>query len=97
MQRAARSTGIIDVRQRFDEALENVRDAAVGALEIFRDGRLNPDAVEVEFGVRLNAEVGAVIAKTATEGHLVVRLKWDAEAAEARPAAGSPDDPEPAS
>jgi hypothetical protein len=74
--RVSRSGGFIDVRQHFDEALAQVRDAATRALEVFRDGTLCPDEVELEFGVRLNAEVGAVIAKTATEGHLVVRLKW---------------------
>ena len=35
-----------------------------------------PDAVELEFGVKLTAETGAIIAKGAAEGHLVVRLSW---------------------
>jgi Trypsin-co-occurring domain 1 len=37
-----------------------------------------PDDLEVEFGVRLNAEAGAVIAKTQAEGHLKVELAWRA-------------------
>ncbi|MEU1629650.1 CU044_2847 family protein [Streptomyces sp. NPDC020096] len=60
----------------FDGALEGVHAAAESALRIFRDGRLKPDAVEIEFGVKLTAEAGAVIAKSAVEGHLVVKLSW---------------------
>ncbi|MEU8323776.1 CU044_2847 family protein [Nonomuraea sp. NPDC048881] len=76
VHRAARSGGVVEVRRRFEEALTDVRDAALSALAVFRDGRLQPDEVEMEFGVRLNAEAGAVIAKTTVEGHLVVKLTW---------------------
>lgn len=60
----------------FDDALDGIRAAAESALHVFRDGRLRPDTVELEFGVKLTAEAGAVIAKTAVEGHLVVKLSW---------------------
>lgn len=86
IQRAARSGGIIDVRHRFEDALGDVADAAAKSLAVFRDGALRPDQVEIEFGVRLNAEAGAVIAKTAVEGHLVVKLTWTPQARTAPPA-----------
>ena len=76
VHRAAGAGGIVEVKRRFEEALGSVRDAAAAALDVFRDGRVRPDDVEIEFGVRLNAEVGAVIAKSVVEGHLVVKLKW---------------------
>lgn len=60
----------------FDGALRDVARAADSALRTFRDGPLKPDAVELEFGIKLNAEVGAVIAKSALEGHLAVKLSW---------------------
>lgn len=60
----------------FDGALQGIRSAAESALRVFRDGALKPDAVEIEFGVRLTAEAGAVIAKSTVEGHLVVKLSW---------------------
>ncbi|MER6474605.1 CU044_2847 family protein [Streptomyces collinus] len=60
----------------FEGALDGVRAAAQSALRVFRDGTLRPDAVELEFGVKLSAEAGAVIAKGAAEGQLVVRLSW---------------------
>jgi hypothetical protein len=32
--------------------------------------------VEVEFGIKLAGEAGALIAKASAEGHFTVRLKW---------------------
>lgn len=63
----------------FEGALGGVRAAAESALRVFRDGTLRPDAVELEFGVKLSAEAGAVIAKGSAEGHLVVKLTWSPE------------------
>lgn len=47
--------------------------ATLGALEI------KPDQSEVEFGVVFKAEVGALIAKTASEGSIKVKLTWKHE------------------
>ncbi|KOV67879.1 CU044_2847 family protein [Streptomyces sp. MMG1121] len=63
----------------FEGALDGVRAAAQSALRVFRDGSLRPDSVELEFGVKLTAEAGAIIAKGAAEGQLVVRLGWKAQ------------------
>jgi hypothetical protein len=68
-----------DAAGTFENALANVRAAIVSALGTFRDDSLRPDDMEIEFGVKLNAEAGAVIAKTALEGHLVVKLRWTRE------------------
>lgn len=65
-----------DAAGRFEDALANVRAAAVSALATFRDDTLKPDDVEIEFGVKLDAGAGAVIARTSLEGHLVVKLRW---------------------
>jgi hypothetical protein len=70
---------IIDVQGHFEDALTGVRDAAVSALRTFRDKTLDPHEVSLEFGVKLNASAGAVIAKTAAEGHLTVKLTWSRE------------------
>ncbi|MCX5168842.1 CU044_2847 family protein [Streptomyces antibioticus] len=68
--------GTVRATRTFEGALEGVRTAAESALRVFRDGSLRPDGVEIEFGVKLTAETGAVIAKGTAEGHLVVRLTW---------------------
>jgi hypothetical protein len=72
----ARDNALAQAGQSFDSALQGIHTAAESALRVFRDGRLKPDSVEIEFGVKLTAEAGAVIAKTAVEGHLVVKLSW---------------------
>lgn len=65
-----------EAHQTFENALERVRGAAVTALRTFRDKAVGADEVVLEFGVKLTAEAGAVIAKTAAEAHLTVTLKW---------------------
>lgn len=40
-----------------------------------------PDKIEVEFGVKLNAESGVVIAKAAAEGSIKLKLTWEKKAA----------------
>jgi Trypsin-co-occurring domain 1 len=67
---------IADAHQHFEEAMARVRAAAVSALRTFRDESLNPDEVCLEFGIKLNAAAGAVIASTSAEGHLAVTLTW---------------------
>ncbi|MGW5737172.1 MULTISPECIES: CU044_2847 family protein [Streptomyces] len=76
----------------FEESLAGARAAAESALRVFRDGTLRPDSVEIEFGVRMSAEAGAVIVKGTAEGHLVVRLAWTPDG----PAAGTPPQAAPA-
>lgn len=71
---------LVRAGQTLDEALMGIRAAAESALAVFRGGALRPDAVELEFGVKLTAEAGAVIAKTAVEGHLTVKLSWTPDA-----------------
>ena len=72
----ARGDGTVQATRTFEGALEGVRAAASSALRVFRDGTLRPDGVEIEFGVKLSAETGAIIAKGTAEGHLVVKLTW---------------------
>jgi hypothetical protein len=72
----ARDGVIADARQRLETALHDVRDAAESTLAAFRDGRVRPDGIEVEVGVKLNAEAGVVVAKSAVEGHFKVKLIW---------------------
>ncbi|MFE9681527.1 CU044_2847 family protein [Streptomyces sp. NPDC006285] len=75
----ARADGTVAAARTFEGSLEGVRATAESALRVFRDGSLRPDSVEIEFGVRLTAEAGALIAKSAVEGHLLVKLSWSPE------------------
>ncbi|WP_251093250.1 CU044_2847 family protein [Streptomyces sp. Caat 7-52] len=96
----SRGDGPAQAARTFEGALDGVRAAAAAALRVFRDGSLRPDTVEIEFGVRLSAEAGAVIAKGSAEGHLVVKLSWapgqTPGQAAPEPAVAEPTAPEPA-
>lgn len=74
--RVSRQGRIREARATFDTALGEVRDAAVVALTQFRAMACQPDEVKIIFGVRLDAEVGAVIAKTGMAGNFEVTLTW---------------------
>jgi hypothetical protein len=60
----------------FGSALRHIRTAAEEALTTLRDMDARPDGVELEFGVKLNAAAGAVIARTGADGHFTVKLTW---------------------
>ncbi|WP_090768634.1 CU044_2847 family protein [Nonomuraea maritima] len=67
-----------EAKLRMEEALGHLRGVATAALKTFRELPVGPDEVEIEFGVKLASEAGAVIAKAKAEGQLVVRLRWQA-------------------
>ncbi|WP_416901367.1 CU044_2847 family protein [Micromonospora echinospora] len=81
---------IIKAKETFEQTLTGVRTMAFKALDTFRTGERRPDHVELEFGVKFKAEAGgAVFAKAAAEGNLIVRLSWSA-----KPDSGSESDDE---
>jgi hypothetical protein len=68
---------IYRARETFEDTLTDVRAMALKALDTLRTGPSAPDQVELEFGVKFKAELGAaVFAKAAGEGTLVVRMAW---------------------
>lgn len=74
---------IIEAGERLDEVLARTRPTIRAVVEAIRD--LAPDEYEVEFGLKLNAEAGVIVAKTAMEGHFTMKLAWR------RPSMPSPD------
>ena len=68
------SEGVLEAGRRLESALGGVRDAAQAALDAL--SKLSPETVEVEFGIKLAGEAGALIAKASAEGHFTVRLSW---------------------
>jgi hypothetical protein len=84
IERAARvDEVVVKARASLEGALDQVRAFANATLLRLEDLARQPEQVEVEFGIRLNAEAGAVIARTQAEGHLQVTLTWT------RPEAGA--------
>ena len=84
IERAARVDDVVvKARESLESAMDQVRAVANATLGKLQDLAQQPEQVEVEFGIRLNAAAGAVIARTQAEGHLQVTLTWT------RPKAGT--------
>jgi hypothetical protein len=66
--------GILDAGRRLEDALSAVRPAARAAAEVMKE--LGPDHLELQFGVKLAGEAGAIIARTSAEGHFIVRMSF---------------------
>jgi hypothetical protein len=77
IERAARvDEVVVKARESLEGAMDQVRVVANATLGKLGDLARQPEQVEVEFGVRLNAAAGAVIARTQAEGHLQVKVTW---------------------
>jgi len=87
----ASSEMVVKANESFESALDRVRWAAEGLLDRLTSLASPPDEVKVEFGVKLNAETGAVIAKAATEANFKINLKWTRAGSSSSPSPdGSP-------
>ncbi|MFF4249513.1 CU044_2847 family protein [Streptomyces sp. NPDC001822] len=58
------------------EALDHVRPALDTVANTVRELAHRPDTVSVEFGIKLAAEAGVVVAKAASEANFTVTLEW---------------------
>ncbi|GAA1612671.1 hypothetical protein GCM10009733_005900 [Nonomuraea maheshkhaliensis] len=76
--RISRGDGIIDAGKHLEEVLDKTLTTVKPVVEAVR--RLAPDAHEIEFGLKLNAQAGVMVAKTAIEGHFTVKLIWNSQA-----------------
>lgn len=77
MARAGRASTVVkEAGESFERALVEVRNAASAALGQFRAMAERPDEVEIKFGIKVDVEAGAIIAKTGLQGQFEVKLKW---------------------
>ncbi|HEY2058657.1 CU044_2847 family protein [Amycolatopsis sp. NBC_01480] len=79
LQRVGRAGSVVrDSAETLEEALRRVKPAVATVLHQIRDLATPPDTVKIEFGVKLTAEAGVVIAKAATEANFKLSLEWSA-------------------
>jgi hypothetical protein len=64
-------------RESFEQAVARVQPALQGLVRQFRSLTDSPDAMSVEFGLELSAEVGAFVAGASTKGNFKVSMTWD--------------------
>jgi hypothetical protein len=65
--------------QTFEVALEKVKPVASTIITKLRGLHDSPDEIAVEFGIKLNAKAGAVIAAAGVEANFKVTLTWKQE------------------
>src|SRR4051812_45912058 len=71
--RSGRQTdAIVRAEQTFEEAIDRVAPAFNALVTRLRDVAERPEVVEIEFGLKLNTEVGAIIARTGAEANFRV-------------------------
>jgi hypothetical protein len=85
-----RPEAIRNAAETYQAALSGVRAAAMATLRELTGLPRQPDEISIEFGVRLDAQAGAVIARTGVEGHLQVSLLWKKSSELAQPGAPDP-------
>ncbi|HEU4629149.1 MAG TPA: CU044_2847 family protein [Gemmatimonadaceae bacterium] len=64
----------------FEDALAQVRPMADAVLAKLRALAARPDEVEIEFGLKLSAEAGAILTSAGAEANFQVTLRWTREA-----------------
>lgn len=75
--RAGRGERVLaDARETFESAFAQVKAAASIALDQFARLPSRPDEVELKFGVKLDTQVGAIIAQTGAQAQFEVALRW---------------------
>ena len=60
----------------FENALATLKPVCEAVMARMSALAIAPEEVEIELGVALKAEAGFVIARTAAEGNLRVKVKW---------------------
>lgn len=77
IERAARGDQIIKAKERLGDALEHIKPVAQTVFS--KLGGLSADEIGVEFGIKLGAKAGTIIACADTEANFTVRLTWKRE------------------
>lgn len=63
-------------QQTFGQAIEKIKPVAECIIKKLHNISKQPDEIELEFGFKLNAEAGVVIASVETEANFKVTLSW---------------------
>lgn len=72
-------------KQTFEASLERIKPVAEGIIAKLRELSDRPEQVAVEFGIKLSAAAGVVLASSGVEANFKVTLTWKREQKEVRP------------
>jgi len=60
----------------FDTALAGIKPIARSIMAQMQEAAADAKEIGVEFGIKLTATAGVVLAKASTEGHCKIAIKW---------------------
>lgn len=65
-------------QESFQKGMELVQDVSQDVVKSLNSIKSDakPNEAEVEFGIKIDAEVGALVTKVGGSAHFVVKLKW---------------------
>lgn len=66
----------VEAGETFEGAFSRIQPVAAAVVAKLREVADAPDEIEVEFGVQLSADVGAIVAKVSGEANFKVVLRW---------------------
>jgi hypothetical protein len=64
------------VKDAYDQTLKTVRICANGMIETLQGLDTLPSAASIDFAIKIDAEAGAMIAKSLGDAHFKVSLSW---------------------
>lgn len=73
---AGRDDVVDRAKKTFGEAIDRLKPLATTVISKLRDINDPADEVEVEFGVKINAEADMILASGSAEANYKVTLKW---------------------
>jgi hypothetical protein len=63
----------------YEQAVDKIKPAAESIVRRIRDIPEPPDVIGVEFGIKLNANIGAILASSSVEAQFTLKLTWNRE------------------
>ncbi|HST04270.1 MAG TPA: CU044_2847 family protein [Chloroflexia bacterium] len=76
--RGGHSTAMIErARVTYEQAIDSIRPAAESIIVRMRELVEPPDVIDLEFGIKLSADIGAFLASTSAEAQFTLKLTWN--------------------
>jgi hypothetical protein len=76
--RGGHSTAMIErARATYEQAIDSIRPAAESIIVRMRELVEPPDVIDLEFGIKLSADIGAFLASTSAEAQFTLKLTWN--------------------
>ncbi len=72
-------------------AVDRMRPAVSDIVDSLRSMPRRPDRITLEFGVKVTAEAGVIVARSTAEAHFTVGVEWEAAPGPGTPGPGTPD------